>query len=261
MHKEIDDLLEIMARLRDPQGGCPWDLAQDFNSIAPYTVEEAYEVADAIAEQDWPGLQEELGDLLFQVVFHARMAEEQGLFSFADVVDGLCQKMIERHPHVFDDNHQSIRDAGQQTQAWEKQKNRDKDSVFDGIAQTFPELLKAMKMHKAAATIGFDWPDIAPVFDKLDEEKQELREAMETGSQQDIEGEVGDLLMVCTSLARHLNVDPQLALRKANQRFDARFRIVEKLAKQEKPGQDSYDLDYLDSLWLRAKKQLGHRTD
>lgn len=257
MDKNIDDLLEVMARLRDPQQGCPWDLAQDFNSIAPYTVEEAYEVADAIAEQDWRGLQEELGDLLFQVVFHARMAEEQGLFTFSDVVNGLCQKMIDRHPHVFDETHTIIRDAKQQTEVWEKQKNQHKNSVFDGIAKTFPELLKAMKMHKAAATIGFDWPDIEPVFDKLDEEKQELLDAMAIGNQQDIEGEVGDLLMVCTSLARHLKVDPQLAMRKANQRFDARFRIVEQLAKQEKPDQDSYDLDYLDNLWLRAKQQLG----
>jgi len=257
MDKNIDDLLEVMARLRDPQQGCPWDLTQDFNSIAPYTVEEAYEVADAIAAQDWSGLQEELGDLLFQVVFHARMAEEQDLFSFSDVVNGLCQKMIDRHPHVFDETQAIIRDVNQQTQAWEQQKNQHKDSVFDGIAKTFPELLKAMKMHKAAASVGFDWPDIAPVFDKLDEEKQELLDAIENGNQQAIEGEVGDLLMVCTSLARHLKVDPQLAMRKANQRFDARFRIVEQLAKQEKPGQDSYDLDYLDSLWLRAKQQLG----
>jgi len=257
MHKNIEDLLNVMARLRDPQGGCPWDLAQDFNSIAPYTVEEAYEVADAIFEQDWQGLQEELGDLLFQVVFHARMAEEEGLFSFADVVNGICQKMIERHPHVFDDTQPVIRDAKQQTDAWEKQKNRHKDSVFDGIATSFPELLKAMKMHKAAATIGFDWPEIAPVFDKLEEEKQELLDAMEKGDQQEIEGELGDLLMVCTSLARHLKVDPQLAMRKANQRFDTRFRIVEKLAKQERPDQAHYDLDYLDSLWLRAKQELG----
>ncbi|MCX7545103.1 nucleoside triphosphate pyrophosphohydrolase [Marinicella gelatinilytica] len=257
MDNNIDDLLTVMARLRDPQHGCPWDLAQDFNSIAPYTVEEAYEVADAIAEQDWVGLKEELGDLLFQVVFHARMAEEQGLFSFSDVVNGLCQKMIDRHPHVFDETQTVIRDAKQQTEAWEKQKNQHKDSVFDGIAKTFPELLKAMKMHKAAATIGFDWPDIVPVFDKLDEEKQELIEALQSGDQHDIEGEVGDLLMVCTSLARHAKVDPEMAMRKANQRFDARFRIVEQLAKQEQPGQDSYDLDYLDSLWLRAKQQLG----
>lgn len=258
MDKNINDLLTVMAQLRDPRSGCPWDLAQDFDSIAPYTVEEAYEVADAIAEQDWEGLREELGDLLFQVVFHARMAEEQGLFSFHDVVTGLCRKMIDRHPHVFDENQPAIRDAKQQTQAWEQHKNRHKDSVFDGIAKTFPELLKAMKMHKAAATIGFDWPDIAPVFDKLDEEKQELLDAMKNGSQADIEGEVGDLLMVCTSLARHLEVDPQLAMRKANQRFDARFRIVEKLAKQEQPDQEVYDLDYLDSLWLRAKQELGH---
>ena len=258
MDKNIDDLLTVMAQLRDPRSGCPWDLAQDFDSIAPYTVEEAYEVADAIAEQDWEGLREELGDLLFQVVFHARMAEEQGLFSFHDVVTCLCRKMIDRHPHVFDENQPAIRDAKQQTQTWEQQKNRHKDSVFDGIAKTFPELLKAMKMHKAAATIGFDWPDIAPVFDKLDEEKQELLDAMKNGSQADIEGEVGDLLMVCTSLARHLEVDPQLAMRKANQRFDARFRIVEKLAKQEQPDQEVYDLDYLDSLWLRAKQELGH---
>ncbi|MFV0543151.1 MAG: nucleoside triphosphate pyrophosphohydrolase [Marinicella pacifica] len=257
MHKEIDDLLEVMARLRDPQTGCPWDLAQDFDSIAPYTVEEAYEVADAIAEKDWSGLQEELGDLLFQVVFHARMAEEQDMFTLADVVQGVCQKMISRHPHVFNNSHPNPRDADAQTEVWEQQKNRHKDSVFDGIAQSFPELLKAMKMHKAAATIGFDWPNIAPVFDKLDEEKKELQEAIKTGDKKNIEGEVGDLLMVCTSLARHVNVDPNLALRRANQRFDARFRIVEQLAKQESPNQDKYELDYLDGLWLRAKQQLG----
>ncbi|KAA3652082.1 MAG: nucleoside triphosphate pyrophosphohydrolase [Proteobacteria bacterium] len=257
MDKNIDDLLTVMARLRDPHKGCPWDLQQDFDSIAPYTVEEAYEVADAIAEKDWSGLQEELGDLLFQVVFHARMAEEQGLFSFSDVVTTLCRKMIDRHPHVFDDSHSIMRDAQQQTQAWEQQKNQHKDSVFDGIAKTFPELLKAMKMHKAAATIGFDWPDITPVFAKLEEEKKELQAALKSGNHADIEGEIGDLLMVCTSLARHAKVDPEMAMRKANQRFDARFRIVEQLAKQEKPNQNSYDLDYLDNLWLRAKQQLG----
>jgi len=257
MATKINDLLELMAELRNPETGCPWDLQQDFTTIAPYTVEEAYEVADAIAEQDWSQLQEELGDLLFQVVFHAQLASEKGLFDFADVVSGIQKKMIERHPHVFNEGTQAMTDAVSQTLAWEQQKNADKESVFDGIAKTFPELLKAMKMHKAAATIGFDWPDIKPVFAKLDEEKHELLEAIEEQDLVGIEGEVGDLLMVCTSLARHLNIDPELAMRKANQRFDARFRIVEKLAKQEKPHETVYDLDYLDSLWLRAKQQLG----
>lgn len=257
MTHKIDDLLALMAQLRDPDKGCPWDLQQDFASVAPYTVEEAYEVADAIAEQDWPQLQEELGDLLFQVVFHAQMAAEKGLFNFTDVVSTIHQKMIARHPHVFNEEVAQMADAASQTMAWEQQKNVGKDSVFDGIAKSFPALLKAMKMHKAAATIGFDWPDIEPVFAKLDEEKQELKEAIEDQDQAGIEGEVGDLLMVCTSLARHLNVDPDLAMRKANQRFNDRFRIVEKLAKTERPDEKIYDLDYLDSLWLRAKQQLG----
>lgn len=257
MMQQIEDLLALMAQLRNPQGGCPWDLQQDFASIAPYTVEEAYEVADAIAEQDWSQLKEELGDLLFHVVFHAQMASEQGLFDFTDVVTGIHHKMVERHPHVFNADKVTLRDAEQQTVAWEQQKNAHKNSVFDGIAKSFPELLKAKKMHKAAATLGFDWPNIEPVFDKLEEEKHELLDAMENGSQDDIEGEVGDLLMVCTSLARHLKVDPLLAMHKANQRFDARFRIVEKLARQEKPDEKTYDLEYLDSLWLRAKQQLG----
>ncbi len=248
-------LLDIIQQLRDPKTGCPWDIEQTFSSIAPYTIEEAYEVADAIEQQDMTGLKSELGDLLFQVVFHAQMAEESGYFDFNDVVEAVSDKMIDRHPHVFEANAPRLT-AEQQTHAWEKAKSKNKISVLDGIANNLPELLKAVKLTKYAAVIGFDWPDINQVFDKLDEETAELKEAIVEQDNTHIEEELGDLLFVCANLARHLKIDPSSALRKANHKFEKRFRAVEKLAKGQQPKKENFDLKVLDELWNQVKVEL-----
>jgi len=249
-------LLDIMQKLRDPESGCPWDLEQTFSSVAPYTIEEAYEVADAIEQQDMSGLKSELGDLLFQVVFHAQMADELGHFNFEDVVDAISDKMIERHPHVFNKNSPKLT-ADQQTVAWEQAKSKDKDSVLDGIANNLPELLKAVKLTKYAAVTGFDWPDINDVFLKLDEETNELKDAISEQDQVHIEEELGDVLFVCANLARHLKIDPSTALRKANHKFEKRFRLVEKLANKNQPKKENFDLKFLDELWNQVKAELN----
>jgi len=251
---DMDRLLAIMARLRDPQNGCPWDRQQDFTSIAPYTVEEAYEVADAIAENNMPHLKEELGDLLFQVVFHSQMAKERGHFDFTEVVRALNEKMIERHPHVFDPNHPPV-SAAEQTRAWERRKHADKNSVLDDIPTHVPGLSRAVKLQKRAASIGFDWPDVEPVFDKLDEEVAELKEAMRSGDKSRMQDELGDVLFVITNLARHLGVDPELALRQANNKFEKRFRAVEKLAREAEPESRCHSLQQLDRWWDEVKQQ------
>lgn len=251
----MQKLLKIMQQLRDPEQGCPWDVKQTFATIAPYTIEEAYEVADAIEQQDMQALKSELGDLLFQVVFHAQMADEAALFNFDDVVDAIAAKMIERHPHVFQPDAPKLT-AEEQTVAWEQNKSKDKDSVLDGIARNLPELLRAVKLTKYAAVIGFDWPDVRPVFDKLDEEVAELQAAIASGEQADIEEELGDLLFVCANLARHLKVDPSAALRQANHKFEKRFRLVEKLAKKSTPKKKNFDLKVLDELWNQVKVEL-----
>ncbi|TDR19581.1 nucleoside triphosphate pyrophosphohydrolase [Marinicella litoralis] len=253
-------LLKIMQQLRDPQTGCPWDVKQSFQTIAPYTIEEAYEVADAIEQNDMQGLKLELGDLLFQVVFHSQMAQEAGLFNFTDVVDSVSDKMIERHPHVFQTAGAQLT-AEQQTLAWEQAKSQDKASVVDGIAKNLPELLKAVKLTRYAAVIGFDWPDVSHVFDKLTEEVDELKEAMVAEDQSHIEEELGDVLFVIANLARHLQVDPSSALRKANIKFEKRFRKVEKLAKELQPKKESFDLDILDELWDQVKAELQNHDD
>jgi ATP diphosphatase len=245
-------LLDVMRQLRDPDNGCPWDIKQNFATIAPYTIEEAYEVADAIENNDMDGLRSELGDLLFQVVFHAQMAAEGGHFDFHDVVDSVTDKMIVRHPHVFAPGGKKMT-AEEQTEAWEKAKSKDKDSVLDGIASNLPELLKAVKLTRYAAVTGFDWPEVDMVFDKLAEERDELQEAIASGNQDDIEDELGDLLFVCANLARHLKVDPSAALRRANHKFERRFRWVEQQAKQNQPQKKTFDLKVLDELWNQAK--------
>lgn len=252
---KIDQLLDIMRQLRDPHNGCPWDVKQTFSTIAPYTIEEAYEVADAIEQNDMDGLKYELGDLLFQVVFHAQMADEQGHFNFKDVIRAVSEKMIERHPHVFQTDGPRLT-ADQQTEAWEKAKSAEKDSVLDGIANNLPELLKAVKLTKYAAVIGFDWPDVHQVFDKLHEESEELKQAVAEADQEHIEEELGDLLFVCANLARHLKIDPSSALRKANSKFEKRFRMVESKAKSSEPKSDSFDLKTLDELWTQVKEDL-----
>jgi nucleoside triphosphate diphosphatase len=255
----IERLRAIMARLRDPVTGCPWDVAQDFATIAPYTIEEAYEVADAIARQAWDELKGELGDLLFQSVFHARIAEEAGLFDLDDVATSIADKMIARHPHVFGDE-SNAKSADQQVADWEKLKAAEraakaKGGVLEDVALGLPALMRAEKLQKRAARVGFDWPDIAMVIDKIAEEARELAEARATLPQDKIAEEMGDLLFVMANLARHLKVDPEDALRRANTKFTRRFAFIEaELAKRGKRPDDS-DLAEMDALWNTAKRE------
>ena len=250
-------LRAIMAALRDPVTGCPWDVEQTFATIAPYTIEEAYEVEDAIARQDWAELKGELGDLLFQSVFHARMAEEAGLFDLDDVAAAISDKMIARHPHVFGDQ-SNAKTADQQVQDWETVKAAERAAkarggVLDDVALGLPALMRAEKLQKRAARVGFDWPDIGHVVDKIAEEARELAEARATLPQDKIAEEMGDLLFVMANLARHLKVDPETALRQANAKFTRRFAHIEaELALRGKRPEDS-DLAEMDALWDEAK--------
>ena len=247
-------LLAIMRALRDPETGCPWDLEQDFASIAPYTIEEAYEVADAIERQAWDELKGELGDLLFQSVFHAQMAAEKGLFTFDEVADTMSDKMVARHPHVFGDASRD-KSAEQQTRDWEAIKAaeraaRAQQGVLDGVAAGLPALTRAVKLQNRAARVGFDWPSTDQVLDKLAEEMAELREATDPDHRAE---EFGDLLFVMANLARHLDIDPEAALRAANAKFIRRFRAIEAaLAEQGRRPQDS-SLAEMDALWDAAK--------
>jgi tetrapyrrole methylase family protein/MazG family protein/ATP diphosphatase len=254
--KAIDRLLDIMARLRDPDCGCPWDREQDFATIAPYTIEEAYEVADAISRDDMAALKDELGDLLFQVVFHSRMAEERGEFAFDDVAEAISDKMLRRHPYVF--GSAEMRSADAQTMAWEthKAEERKGQGTLDGIALALPALLRAIKLQNRAARVGFDWPSLVPVMDKLREELGEIEHEIEIGGSPDrLEDEIGDLLFVVANIARHLKLDPEAALRRTNAKFERRFRLIEqKLAiKGKTPSQSS--LDEMDALWEEAKAE------
>lgn len=254
-------LLDIMAKLRTPNTGCAWDLEQDFSTIAPYTIEEAYEVADAIDRKDMPELKEELGDLLFQVVFHSQMAKEEGAFTFEDVAEAINAKMIRRHPHVF--ANEDARTANQQVSAWEVIKAQERaskaesdttSSALDGVALALPSLLRAEKLQKRAARVGFDWTDAAQIFSKLDEEADEVREAIETGDTDKIEDEVGDLLFVAANLSRRLDIDPEQALRRANAKFERRFRAMEALAASEGKSFSDLDIDAQEALWQRVKR-------
>jgi len=250
-------LLEIMRRLRDPKTGCPWDIEQDFATIAPYTIEEAYEVADAIERQDWDDLKGELGDLLFQSVFHAQMATEAELFTFDEVADTMSDKMVARHPHVFGDENRD-KSAEQQTKDWETIKaaeraGKKQGGTLDGVAVGLPALLRAMKLQKRAARVGFDWPDTSHVLDKIIEESQELIEARDTLPEDKIEEEMGDLLFVMANLSRHFGIDPEAALRRANAKFVRRFEYIEtELAKDGRRPEES-DLQEMDALWDEAK--------
>ena len=250
-------LLEIMRRLRDRETGCPWDIEQDFATIAPYTIEEAYEVADAIEREAWDELKGELGDLLFQSVFHAQMAAEKGLFTFEDVANTMADKMIDRHPHVFGDQSRD-KSAEQQTRDWEAIKAAERaekaqTGTLDGVAVGLPALLRALKLQKRAARVGFDWPDTGDVLAKIVEEATELTEARNQMSPDEIEDEFGDLLFVIANLGRHLGVDPEAALRRTNAKFTRRFAFVEDaLAQQGKRPEDS-TLEDMDALWNAAK--------
>lgn len=250
-------LLEIMRRLRDPDTGCPWDIEQDFASIAPYTIEEAYEVADAIARSDWGELEGELGDLLLQTVYHTQMGSEAGHFDFDSVVKAISDKMVARHPHVFGDESRD-KSAEQQTADWEKIKaaeraGKSQTRVLDGVAIGLPALTRAVKLQKRAARVGFDWPDVAQVVDKIAEESAELIEARDSLTQKEVVEEFGDLMFVMANLARHLDIDPEEALRAANTKFTRRFaQIEDALAADGRTPQDS-DLAEMDALWDAAK--------
>lgn len=253
--RPIDRLLAIMARLRDPERGCPWDTEQDFATIAPYTIEEAYEVADAIERGDLVALKDELGDLLLQVVFHARMAEEAGAFAFADVAAAVADKMVRRHPHVFGDA--EIRSVAAQNEAWEAHKAAERmaagghDSVLDGVPLALPALLRAAKISRRAARIGFDWPDARAVLPKIAEEIAEVEAELDgDAAPAALEEEVGDLLFAVANLARKLEIEPETALRRATVKFERRFRAVEALAKERSVGRD---LDALEALWAEIK--------
>ncbi len=262
--RPIDRLLEIMAKLRDPEGGCPWDLEQTFATIAPYTVEEAYEVVDAIERGDLDDLKDELGDLLLQVVFHARMAEERGHFAFDDVATAICDKMVRRHPHVFADAR--FASSAAQTVAWEDIKSQERagkgraQSVLDDVPTALPALTRAVKLSKRAARVGFVWEKTQDVLDKLEEELAELRVEIAAGDQTHIHEELGDLLFVCANLARDLGVDPEDALRGANAKFARRFHFIEARLAEDGRTPDQSDLLEMDRLW-DAAKALEKRGD
>lgn len=257
---DIRPLLELMALLRHPERGCPWDREQTFASIAPYTLEEAYEVADAVARDDPEALRDELGDLLFQVVFHARMAEEAGRFDFADVIAGLLDKMVRRHPHVFGDA--TVADAAAQTRAWEQHKAAERQardpaaaSALDGVALGLPALLRAEKLQRRAARVGFDWPEIEPVLAKVDEELAEVRAELDQGGPDErVAAEIGDLLFAVVNLARHAGVDAEAALRGSNARFVQRFHHVETAFAERPEGLRGATLAELDAAWEQAKR-------
>lgn len=250
-------LLAIMRRLRDPETGCPWDIEQNFASIAPYTIEEAYEVADAIEREAWGELKGELGDLLFQAVFHAQMADERGMFDFHDVANTMSDKMVTRHPHVFG-NESRDKSPEQQTRDWEaikaaERKAKAETGVLDGVAAGLPALTRAIKLQNRAARVGFDWPDVGGVLNKIQEESAELAEARDRLGADEIAEEFGDLMFVMANLARHLKVDPEAALRATNAKFTRRFRWIEAaLAAKGKRPEDS-DLAEMDALWDQAK--------
>ncbi|MCE0757653.1 nucleoside triphosphate pyrophosphohydrolase [Marinobacter sp. G11] len=276
MSYSIDDLKTLMARLREPDTGCPWDTKQTFASIVPHTIEEAYEVADAIEQGDYPHVKDELGDLLFQVIFYARMGQEEGHFDFDGIVDNLVRKLIRRHPHVFPEGtlESRIDPDNRPTEAWIKESWErikaeeraqkpapDADTAvsrLDGIARTLPAMARAEKLQRRAARHGFDWPDIGPVFDKLHEEIDELKEAWQaaedgTGERDAVEDELGDLLFVCVNLARFMKVNPEQALKRTNRKFEMRFRAIEEILAAEGRDMDEESLEALDAIWQRVK--------
>ncbi|MEQ1753215.1 MAG: nucleoside triphosphate pyrophosphohydrolase [Micropepsaceae bacterium] len=256
--RRIETLLAIMARLRDPKSGCPWDVEQDFTTIAPYTVEEAYEVADAIERNDMVQLKDELGDLLFQVVFHSRMAEEAGAFSFADVVQSISEKMIRRHPHVFADA--DVKTADAQTAAWEEHKHKERlqkgGRLMDDIPLAFPALTRALKIQKRAASVGFDWTERKGIMDKLHEEIAELNEAADAGAPREkLQDELGDLLFVVANLARFHGVKPEEALHGTNLKFLRRFAVIEDTARASGRQVSDLTLDEMEAAWTQAKRR------
>lgn len=263
---DITRLLDIMARLRDPEQGCPWDKQQSFETILPFTLEEVYEVADAIDRGAMDELKSELGDLLFQIVFYAQIARERGLFDFGDIVAGISDKLVQRHPHVFaaETTSAGITSVEAQSVAWEKHKEQERAhkaesearpaSVLDNIPVALPGLMRAAKLQRRVMRVGFDWPDIMPVLDKIEEEIGELREALANGGKRDeMEHEIGDLMFACVNLARHADIDPEVALRSVNRRFESRFRRVETLATERGRALPEMTLAEMNELWEQAK--------
>jgi len=270
--EEMKQLLEIMATLRDPEKGCPWDKKQDFQSISAYTVEEAYEVADAVERKNLLDLKDELGDLLFQVVFHSQMAQELGAFGFNDVVAVISEKLVRRHPHVFAPDEKNMSDSVNEEalfEQWEQHKRDERNtkenqglhvasSELDGIASTLPALRWSEKIQKRAAGIGFEWPDIESVWAKLDEEIIELRQEVGIENNQDrIEDELGDVLFVCVNLAKYLKINPEQALRRANQKFIKRFKLVEHILRDENSLMSACEIEELEACWQKAKSILA----
>ncbi len=263
--KDISRLIEIMAALRDPQAGCPWDVKQDFESIKPYTIEEAYEVADAIERGDLDDLEDELGDLLLQVVFHARMAEEADVFSFGDVVFAITRKLIRRHPHVFatstTDTAESVRTQWEDIKAAEKAEREarrkargaDKEGLLDSVPRALPALTEAIKLQQKAARVGFDWSEAGPVLSKIEEEIAELKEALQGGDRTKIDDEFGDLLFVLVNLGRHIGADPEMALRGTNAKFRKRFAHIETALEEAGESLDGASLERMEALWSEAK--------
>lgn len=254
----INNLLELMARLRAPRGGCPWDLEQTFATIAPFTIEEAYEVADAIEHGDMRALKSELGDLLFQVVYHAQLAAEAGEFVFDDVVAAICEKLVRRHPHVFADA--EIADARAHSAAWEEIKAAERDrggGILRDIPVALPALTRSLKLGRRAAQVGFDWPDFAGVRAKITEELHELDEAIESADRDRIGAELGDTLFALVNACRHLDVDPEACLRRANTRFQRRFESLERVVRCSDRDWEAFDLDELEALWIAAKNEAG----
>ena len=260
--RDIARLIEIMAALRTPKTGCPWDLEQDFSTIAPYTIEEAYEVADAIARHDLTDLREELGDLLLQVVFHARMAQEQGAFAFADVVEAITTKLIRRHPHVFGDardlSPDAVNDLWERIKAEEKAERRARgghapEGTLAGVPTTLPALTRALKLQQKASAVGFDWNDPRAVLAKIREEADEIEAALDAGETKNAGAEAGDLLFAVVNLARHLDADPEAMLRLTNQKFERRFASIERALAARGKTPSEATLDEMDALWDAAK--------
>jgi MazG family protein len=262
----IHRLVEIMAALRHPDDGCPWDLEQTYDTIVPYTLEEAYEVAETIEHGDRTALKSELGDLLFQVVFYARLAEEDGLFSFDDVVEAICEKMVRRHPHVFGE--QKVSSSTDIAGQWDRIKAeeaatsepegqaKDTPSVLNNVPATLPALSRAIKLQNKAARVGFDWPSLAPVFDKMREELEELKTEIDDGADRDrIEDEFGDVLFVVANVGRHLKIDPEQALRRANNKFISRFQSIERDLQDMGKSPEQSDLEEMEALWQKAKQR------
>lgn len=263
MSRNIDRLLDIMARLRDRDAGCPWDLEQTFRTIAPHTIEEAYEVADAIEQDDMPALKDELGDLLFQVVFYAQMAREAGQFDFEAIAGAISDKMIRRHPHVFGDV--TVESADAMVVRWEDQKAAEREakaaaegrvpSVLDGVIGGLPALTRSIKLQKRAARVGFDWAETADILDKIEEEIGELRAELREADRARLQDELGDLLFAVTNLARRLDIDPETALRGTNAKFERRFRRIEGWLAEAGRGPEQSDLAEMEALWVRAKNE------